>query len=534
MRCRHASMVAWPVGLCCGLAVGCVPAAPEHRLHLVVRAALDPDALRQGSPVASFAARLSPADSIEGTDLVFDYTPAGELILLDAVEAPAFAGPARVRLWGLDPTGTGAVSAGRSAPFFLDESAAGAPTEVFVYLAVPSVWSRVPAEGIEVGAYARATALEDGRVLLAGGETSTGPAAPLRYDHATGALRPLEGGPASSWPAVVALSGGRALIAGGIGSDGESAGTFLFADEAWQEIEGVHPQSGGMALFFAAEDLAVVAGGFDANGAALDTVSVIDVGTVPAAARTLEGRLLEPRALASATAIVGTVPASWLLAGGQSARVGGSVLATAEVLSIENGEVAGAAPVAHPSHRGVATMGWARVHHVAVALGRGQVLIYGGSDGSDPLLEPEPVVFSAELPAPGAFLPLQAPVDGWPMPSAALAAGFGPLADGSAVLAGGLFVQAGEPAVSSAVARFIPVADQDLYSSSEFLGRWEPLPALRDPRAAGALVALPAGELMLAGGGSGAGWFDQGRPDLLHPPEVLLACDALGSECVPP
>jgi hypothetical protein len=265
-----------------------------------------------------------------------------------------------------------------------------------------------------------AAVLLDGRVLVAGGTTTGGAATSSAelYDPATDTWT-LVGGlsEARSGAAATRLQDGRILVAGG-----ESGGVALTSLEIFDAFTGAFSTSAAAlssgridhAAALLGDGRVLVAGGSDGVG----VLATSDVYDPDSDAMSAGPTMSAPRAGVSATSLLdGTV----LVAGGSDAN---GELDTAEIC---DASASGFFPT--PTHLAVA-----RRDHLALALpGNGSVLIAGGQAGAV-------VLSSAELYRPwsGDFAPAE------PLSQARLGAAAAPLAEGVALVAGGVGLSSSE------------------------------------------------------------------------------------------
>ncbi len=237
----------------------------------------------------------------------------------------------------------------------------------------------------------RAVALPDGSVLLVGGCSTSGcggfdeARTSELVDPASGRSRPgpIAGEPRASGTATT-LVDGRVLLIGGFPGEGRepTAGIEVYDPEtsSFSPFGTLRTARAGHSATVLPDGRVLVVGGSGVDGAALDSVEVVDPAT---ALVSLGPPLPEPRAAHDAVLVDGRV----LVVGGASRD---DALSTTALLQ-------GGAWVAGPE------LGTPRVKHAAVALRDGRVLVVGGStsvEGRELLASTELVTLSDD-PAPG-------------------------------------------------------------------------------------------------------------------------------------
>ncbi len=278
---------------------------------------------------------------------------------------------------------------------------------------------------------ASATALSDGRVLIAGGPAS----AYQVYDPDVGFSAPFFLNPGRAYHAAVALDERRVLLAGGcsalLDSGACASGTGLRSTSIIDVDDGqvrdgpalVYERLGGVAMLEGGSHMVIV-GGVDASGAAVSDGERIDLSEAGAGTSQIIAGLGGAAArLPSGTLVTGFAPPAAAVSE-RAARVPAVAPGVASATA--------AAPIAVvPERRAGVTM---------TALEDGTVLILGGADG-DRALVYEPIRDRMrEVEIPGLRLgatPVLAP----PSPAHAAVA----LGDGSVLVVGGRGLDDGSP-----------------------------------------------------------------------------------------
>ena len=279
-----------------------------------------------------------------------------------------------------------------------------------------------------------ATALHDGRVLIAGGYAlEDGPlASAVLYDPGTNTFRPTGSlSEARGYQTATLLSDGRALITGGgpaswPGSFRGITGPFLASAELYDPQTGTFIPTGSMTsarevhtATLLADGRVLITGGADYQSRAIATAELYDPTT---GMFSPTGSMATARAFHTATLLAdGRV----LIAGGSPAAWGTTAhLASAEIYDPTTGTFT-------PTGR----MAGGREFNTATLLADGRVLLAGGSSGSqeDVGSEAKEDVASAEIydPTTGTFAPTGRMIDGRQYHTATL------LADGSVLVVGG-------------------------------------------------------------------------------------------------
>ena len=282
-------------------------------------------------------------------------------------------------------------------------------------------------------AWATATLLTDGRVLIAGGVTNGGTLASAElYDPATGRFTPTG---AMTTPRVHAtatlLPNGTVLIAGGVGTAvNNAAGGWLSSAELYDPATGRFtailgsmstPRAWATATLLP-NGWVLIAGGTGPGGRVLSSAELSAGGGF-----TPTGPMTTPREYVNATPL----PDGWVLfAGGMGGAGGYDPLSSAELY--------GPATDTYPptgTFTATGSMPTPRFDATATLLADGRVLLAGGSDGAAATpSSPTHSVSSAELydPSTGTFTPTA------PMATARDNAMAVLLSDGRVLVAGGV------------------------------------------------------------------------------------------------
>jgi len=257
-----------------------------------------------------------------------------------------------------------------------------------------------------------ATLLQDGRVLILGGWNTKGYVASAEiYDPIQGTF--AEAGTLQSPRALhtaTLLASGKVLVVGGIDGSGQPLGSAELYDPTAQQSTALSPDGATARIFHSASLLGngsvLVAGGWGGS-ASLASAALYDPGT--GAFTPLTSPLGQSRYLHTATLLN---DGSVLLCGGLGAT---GTLASAERYHPSTGQFA-------PT----GSLTTARQLHAATLLADGSLLISGGWNGSTPL-----AAFERYEPSTGLFGPATGPSLGYHSHTAT------PLAGGSVLIVGG-------------------------------------------------------------------------------------------------
>jgi trimeric autotransporter adhesin len=258
-------------------------------------------------------------------------------------------------------------------------------------LQVPSGTWATQANLVQARADSSAVLLPDGRILVIGGNGTSGPVATSELfgvDGSISAAAPMN--VARSNEVSVVLQGGRVLVAGGTVAGGgatNAAETYDPIADSWSSLAGgmTEARSGARAALL--QDGRVVIAGGQSSGVASSTIEIFDP---TSGAFTFAGALSSPR----------TQHAMAILADGRVMVIGGSN-GSAPVASTDIYDPVAATVTPGPS------LGVARYGHSATTLLDGRVLVTGGGniitnpDGSTTPMD----LATAEIfdPATGAF-----------------------------------------------------------------------------------------------------------------------------------
>jgi hypothetical protein len=257
---------------------------------------------------------------------------------------------------------------------------------MWLHGAVPDVptgqWLPGPALA-QPRAGAVSVALDDGRVLVIGGRTASGPVDTVEVFNTNGTMSlgaqmrsPRSGHTATKLPdGNVLVVGGTTMVTTDHGSGPVSAEAVTNSAEVYDVSAGVwYPGSSlstprtGHTATAVLDGRVLLAGGAGDTGAALDTFEVFN----PESGVFSSAGLLSAARTGHAAAVAGKTKV--VVAGGQNAN---GVLATADVIDLETGTVSGL------------MLNSARAGASATTLLDGKILVAGGSDGANDLASAE-------------------------------------------------------------------------------------------------------------------------------------------------